>query len=337
MAKTKSGSSAAQRREQTRQQRQSSNTSNTATRQQNQRGRRTRQQKQRNSNWIWVTATLVLVVAIIGVFIYLSHQPAPSSTASGSSTKEVMQNITNIDPSSLATVGTGGVQNPMKAVSGATPLVGSDGKPEFFYAGAEYCPYCAAQRWGMIVALSRFGSFSGVSEITSSEDNLSTFSFYGSHYSSQYIDFAPVELYNNQDKALETPTSAQQKLIQTYDNPPYVSSSSAGAIPFIDIGNKFVSTGAYYSATDISGLSWTDISGQVQNTKTQVSKDILGTANYLTSAICSATNNQPASVCSVAPIPQIELTLPKVSYNGGHGQLALASYTGDIIETKRSI
>lgn len=334
MAKTKSGSSAAQRREQQRQQRQSNNTT---TQQQNQRGRRTRQQKQRNSNWIWVTATLILVAAIIGVFVYLSHQPAPSSAASGSSTKEVMQNITNIDPSSLTTVGTGGVQNPMKAVSGATPLVGSNGKPEFFYAGAEYCPYCAAQRWSMIVALSRFGTFTGVSEITSSESNLSTFSFHGSHYTSQYVDFVPVELYDNQNKPLETPTSAEQKLIQTYDSPPYVDASSTGAIPFLDIANKFVSTGAYYSATDISGLSWTDISGQVQNTNTKVSKDILGAANYLTAAICAATNNQPASVCSAAPITQIEPTLPKVSYNGGHGQLALASYTGDIIETKRNI
>ena len=33
--------------------------------------------------------------------------------------------------------------------------------------GAEYCPYCAAQRWAMIVALSRFGTFSGLTTVHS--------------------------------------------------------------------------------------------------------------------------------------------------------------------------
>jgi hypothetical protein len=28
------------------------------------------------------------------------------------------------------------------------------GKPELFFAGAEGCPFCAVQRWGMIAALS---------------------------------------------------------------------------------------------------------------------------------------------------------------------------------------
>ena len=34
--------------------------------------------------------------------------------------------------------------------------------------GAEYCPYCAAERWSMIVALGRFGTFSGLQTMRSS-------------------------------------------------------------------------------------------------------------------------------------------------------------------------
>src|SRR5579875_2639580 len=334
MAKTKSGSSAAQRREQARRQQQGNK--NNATARQKARRQSALQKKATSSNWLWVGGTLVLVAVIVGVFIYLSRQPAPT-TSNSSNTKAVLQNLTTIDPSTLTTVDTGGVQNPMVALSNATPLVGPNGKPEFFYAGGEYCPYCAAQRWGMIVALSRFGTFSNISEITSSEDNLPTFTFVGSHYTSQYVDFVPVEMYDNQQppQPLQTPTSAQQKLIQTYDYPPYL--SSQGGIPFIDIANKFISSGSYYSPTDLSGLTWNDIAGDVQNPDTKIAKDILGTANYLTAAICVATNNQPASVCTTTPVTQIEPTLPKASYNGGNGQLALATYSADMIDPKRGL
>ena len=53
-----------------------------------------------------------------------------------------------------------------QATSAPTTITGapltSGGKPEMLYIGAEYCPYCAAERWAMIVALSRFGTFSGL-------------------------------------------------------------------------------------------------------------------------------------------------------------------------------
>ena len=38
----------------------------------------------------------------------------------------------------------------------------SGGKPEVLYVGTEFCPYCAAESWSLIVALSRFGQFSGL-------------------------------------------------------------------------------------------------------------------------------------------------------------------------------
>ena len=32
------------------------------------------------------------------------------------------------------------------------------GLPEMLYMGAEYCPFCAAERWAMVMALSKFGT-----------------------------------------------------------------------------------------------------------------------------------------------------------------------------------
>ena len=124
-------------------------------------------------------------------------------------------------------------------VSGGTPLT-SGGKPEMLYMGAEYCPYCAAERWSMIVALSRFGTFSGLSTVHSSTtdtpSNISTFTFHGSSYTSKYLTFTPVEMQTNildpstgNYTALQTPTTEQQALLTKYDAPPYVASADRPA------------------------------------------------------------------------------------------------------------
>ena len=67
----------------------------------------------------------------------------------------------SVPASTLDAVGSGSVNSynpaPVKSISGA-PLT-QDSKPEMLYIGAEFCPYCAALRWSMAVALSRFGSF----------------------------------------------------------------------------------------------------------------------------------------------------------------------------------
>ena len=76
------------------------------------------------------------------------------------------------------------------------------GKPELLYIGAEYCPFCAAQRWAMVAALSRFGTFSNLSLTHSASADVypdtPTFSFYQSTYSSKYLTFTSVETNTNE-------------------------------------------------------------------------------------------------------------------------------------------
>lgn len=320
MTSSKQGkNSAARRREQERQQRQ--HTAKTTTSQQN---RNKRKSAKTQSSALLIGGIVILVALIVGVFVYLSHQSTINSTASNNANgNAALQAITSLSPTLLTQVGTGNAQNLLKPVQNATPLTGATGKPEFFYAGGEYCPYCAAQRWSIITALSRFGTFKNINTLTSSEGSYATFTFVNSSYTSQYIDFVPLELKDNNYNTLQTPTTAQNQLISTYDAPPYVSSSNAGAIPFIDIGNKYVSSGSYYDPTTLANLSWTDIATQVQDPNSTVAKGILGTANYLTAAICSATNNQPASVCSTAPVSQIEPTLAQAYHSNDTQAIAL--------------
>ena len=59
-------------------------------------------------------------------------------------------------------------------------------------------------------------------------------------------------------------------------------------------------SGASYNPAVLSGLSWATIANDLSNPKSSVAKGILGTANYITAAICKVTNNQPASACTPA-------------------------------------
>ena len=191
-------------------------------------------------------------------------------------------------------------------VSGASILKDQDGKPIVTYVGAEYCPYCAAERWALAVALSRFGTFTNLSATHSASNdvypNTQTLSFYGSSYSSPYVDFQPVEEATNQVvngsyQTLQTPTAAQNALLTKYD--------SAGSIPFLDIANKYVVTGSSYSPQVLQGLSRDQIAAQLSDPSSAVAQAIDGTANDITAAICNVTGNQPSSVGNTPAIAAI--------------------------------
>ncbi len=191
-------------------------------------------------------------------------------------------------------------------VTGTSVLRGSDRKPVITYIGAEYCPYCAAERWALAVALSRFGTFSNLSGTHSSGSDIypdtQTLSFYGSSYSSQYLTFEPVEEATNQQvdgqyQTLQTPTAAQSKLLATYD--------PEGSIPFIDIGNTYVVTGASFSPQVLAGLSRSQIASELDNPSTAVAQAIDGAANDITAAISTVTGDQPSSVADSAAIQAI--------------------------------
>lgn len=300
-----------------------------ASQQRKQQQARSNQRKRVRSNWrpgVTVGVVLLIFAGIIGVFLFVSRQstapgPAPTPVNSG-----VLQAVTHVDPTVLAAVGIGGTTAP-QALHGQPSLKGPTGKPEFFYFGAEYCPYCAAQRWAVVVALSHFGTFSHLNQSTSSSTDVypdtPTFTFYQSSYSSPYIDFVSVESQDRQQNPLQTPTAEQQQLFSTYDAPPYVSAQNQGGIPFIDIANQYLVAGPGYSPQVLQGLNWQEIANDLSNQDSPVAKGILGTANYLTTAICQATNQQPAQVCSANPIPQIEQSLGKAGVGAGGPQLGI--------------
>jgi len=272
--------------------------------------------------------SIIAVVAIVVAFIVVkaNSKPPASNTASngptGAALASVVSDLTSVPASTTDKIGNGGgqVNATPKPVTNGTPLT-ANGKPEMLYMGAEYCPYCAAERWAMIQALSRFGTFSGLSTVHSASvngagqaepyPNTPTFTFHGSTYTSKYLTFTPVETQTNiPDKTtgtytlLETPTKDQQALLTKY-----VPSGSQGAIPFIYFGGKYIIAGASYNPQVLAGLSWSKIASEVKNNpNSDVAKAVVGTANYITAAICKMTGNQPASACT-STIQSLESSL----------------------------
>jgi hypothetical protein len=269
-----------------------------------------------------IPVALVIVVVVILVVVKTTGgsgagSPASSvATGTGASATNagdsalpagVLADVTSVSAATLAAIGEpSGTVSPI-ATSVKTPLKASNGKPEILFIGAEYCPYCAAERWSIVEALSRFGTFSGLSATHSSTSDVypdtKTFSFYGATYTSTSLDFTSVELETNQPSGdsyttLQTPTAAQTALLDQYDKAPYT--TQAGSIPFLDIANKEISVGAGYTPQVLAGLSMKQIAADLNDKNSTVAIAIDGEANRLVAAITAATGVQPNNAATSA-------------------------------------
>ncbi len=246
-------------------------------------------------------AAIVIIVAIALIYLATRSDAAALLKYDGQQIPAGMYHLFNISNSNLQYIGIGSVGNYPTKIANAKNLT-VDGKPAIVYQGAEFCPYCAAERWSMIIALSRFGTFSGLEYMSSDPNdvlpNTPTFTFVNATYSSPYISFVSVEFENQTGSPLQTPTQLEQALTAKYN--------SGAGIPFIVFANQSYLEGATYNPDLLNNMDWSQVFTQLQNPNSSVSEAILGSANLITAQICIADNNQPASVCSQTYIKQIE-------------------------------
>ncbi|QBD74534.1 DUF929 domain-containing protein [Ktedonosporobacter rubrisoli] len=254
--------------------------------------------------WSLIGAIMLIVSGIVGLFVFMAHQQDEQLSTGSSVALKAMRELSS---STISQVGQGIAQNSLHTLTDTPTWKSAAGKPVFLYVGAEYCPFCAAQRWAVITALSRFGTLSSLTPLLSAEEHIPSFTFHGASYTSQYLDLQAIETEDNAQQPLDSLTAEQQQMMKQYDRPPYV--EDTGKIPFIDIANQHVSLGAYFSPEILQNHSYQDIAGQLKDPHSQICKAIVGAANLLTAAICHTTGNQPASACSIAPIPDIQNSL----------------------------
>ena len=274
-----------------------------------------RKAERRNRILITGGSTIVVLVIVLAFVIVKLSQGSPSGSGNSSSTgtalpASVASQVTGVPAATLNTVGQGAVpaftQGKPPFTPGSGPPLTSGGKPEMLYIGAEYCPYCAAMRWPMAVALSRFGTLTTpLHGIHSSSSDVypstATLTFYKSGYHSNYLAFTPVETTTVDKTALQNPTQAQNAVWARYEPDP-----NTRGFPFVAFSNKQVMKGYFYNPTVLQGKSWSQIAAALKDPASPVAQSVNGAANYITGAICQMTNNQPANVCNSPAVTAVK-------------------------------
>ena len=141
---------------------------------------------------------IVIAVILLGALVVVRHHenqtdgtsdvetitPAPSSmiTSVGHVPASVASAVGVTSPTTPTTppTATGNASLWQSSTTGAGP------RPVVFFYGAEFAPYAAAERWPVVVALSRFGTFSALGLMQSSSSvafsDTPTFTFWQVHY-----------------------------------------------------------------------------------------------------------------------------------------------------------
>ena len=252
----------------------------------------------------WVAASLVVMVP--------AAQAADRSDGSVPAPAQISQLVTSVPASTLNQVGAGDSRNPITSpdfgISKRDGHFTSGGKPEVVSVDLAWCPHCAANSWALAVALSRFGTLTGLGEINTgthfckvAEDpcNLNPLfcfpythglSFLGAVYRSPYISFASIALQDVNGRNLQKPTRREERSLTTVH--------LRGVSPALDVAGAWGFNGSGYDPGTLAHKTWSQIAGSLANPHNRIARQVDGLANLFTAAICTATRGRPGSVCT---------------------------------------
>ena len=224
----------------------------------------------------------------------------------------MLNDLSGVSITTLNQVGTGASGVNSVTPTASSPPLTLNGKPEVLYMGAEYCPFCAAERWAMIVALDKFGNFTGIKYMQSSSTdhypNTPTFTFVGATYTSNYISFVTVEQQDRNYNALQIATPAETSLLQTIRHRPVHPLRRLRELIRDNELAIFAGGPQSRQRRDRAPYNWTQIAPQLNNASSPYAQNIDGAANRLISAICKVDGGAPASVCSQSLVQTLSYT-----------------------------
>lgn len=248
----------------------------------------------------WSIGAVVLVVAAVVVLALVKSSKGDSNTSQAAepAPASISEDLAAVPLDAIAAAYSA---NPPTNGVVPNPNAGeakTDAKPEITYIGAEFCPYCAGERWALNVALSKFGTFSDLQTITSSESAVPTLSYVGSKFTSDHVAFNPIELQDQNGQPLEEATDAQMEMFR---------SLGGGSFPFVDFGGRAYQKGAAVNIQPLIGKSQKDIAKDLAGSTTDDTdpNSLRGTVNAAAGAIikeiCEQNGAKPESVCKAFP------------------------------------
>ena len=192
------------------------------------------------------------------------------------------------------------------------------GKPELFFVGAEGCPFCAVQRWGMVIALSQFGTFSrlqpdAVGPLRRPRDSARSRSRAPATGAPGCRSSPSRGLGNVRQGvgiyAAAQPPASERTLLERYDGP--------GQTPFIDVANRF-NPGRLDGPAGADGrMSWPADRGRLGDPASIPAQAIGGEAEAVTAELCQVTGGNRQSVCASPIVGQYQTALPLAQRQGG--------------------
>ena len=241
-------------------------------------------------------------IAIVAASLADASTAAARSDGSVAAPANVVRMVTHVPARVLDQVGPG-IPNPAGfSITRLHRSLTSQGKPAVLTVNLAWCPHCAANSWALAIALSRFGTLSGLRVIDTGTLFSTKFplsppyshthglSFLTARLRSRYISFRAVVLQDRQGRPLESLSPRQQSAIASFDK--------AGFFPAIDTGGAFGFVTSGYSPGVLQGRTWLQIARQLANPSRPVARDVDGLANVFTAAICRATSQKPHNVCA---------------------------------------
>lgn len=261
--------------------------------------------RQRNRNILIITAVAVIVVVVVVAAYGLSNINQTTCPNCGSPvTSAVYQPLyKTANSASYGTTDASLLSSSYIHTVNGQPYK-SGNKPIIVYIGGEFCPLCGFQRWPLVIALMRFGNFSNLEYMMSASDdtpaNVPSFTFLHSTYTSQYIVFQSYEQEDRSQAQLQT-------VPQNYSN---VFSQYGAGYPFLDFANQYIIEGSLFTPDNLVGLNWTQIVKTIgPNSNTQLSTQVMSSANAITTLICKVTGGIPSSVCGNSAITGLTTSL----------------------------
>ncbi len=257
-----------------------------------------------------IVVAIFLLGALVLVRDHYSPTSSPTTETFNPAPSSLVTTLATVPPAVYDSVGVSSPANPITPLratsgSGGAPMwmaTANGGPPEpvvFFY-GAEFAPYAAAERWPLVLALSRFGTFHQLglmqSSATTAFANVSTFTFYDTVYTSSHVILEPIERYSSLNPtgatylSLQVPDTRQRAAISGYG-------SSATTFPLLDVGNRWVLNASSFTPGVLLGLTQDQIGGDLSSPLSPLAQAVISATNEITAAICSVDGQKPGNVC----------------------------------------
>lgn len=187
-----------------------------------------------------------------------------------------------------------------KFVEVSKDAIKRDGKLFVFFMGAEYCPYCAAERWAIVRALQKFGQWSGLNQTMSAARdeqflNLPTYDFTEATYTSTHIEFVSRETKDREFKPLQKLLKAEEKLLHKY-NP-------KKEIPFLLIGGRFMQIGSGFTPKIFIGHTFRQTETELKKSESEIRKTIDEEASCIAALLC--VSGLPPELCKETGLAEL--------------------------------